>query len=95
MPPDFHVHGVSFRVIDYAGGPPPPQIAGWKDTVYIPPFQTVRLLVPFGGYADPHHPYMYHCHMLEHEDAGMMGQFVVIEPGQASQVSIGPAYDRA
>jgi len=38
---------------------------------------------------------MYHCHMLEHEDAGMMGQFVVIEPGQASQVSIGPAYDRA
>jgi FtsP/CotA-like multicopper oxidase with cupredoxin domain len=93
LPHDFHIHGVSFRVIDYAGGPPPPQIAGWKDTVYVPPFQTVRLLVPFGRYADPHHPYMYHCHILQHEDAGMMGQFVVINPGQESQVSVGPAYD--
>jgi FtsP/CotA-like multicopper oxidase with cupredoxin domain len=93
VPHDFHIHGVGFRVIDYAGGPPPPQIDGWKDTVYIPPFQTVRLLVPFGNYTDPHHPYMYHCHIMQHEDAGMMGQFVVIRPGQESQVSVGPAYD--
>ncbi len=93
LPHDFHIHGVSFRVISYAGGAPPPQLAGWKDTVYVPPFQTVRLLVHFGDYADPHHPYMYHCHILQHEDAGMMGQFVVINPGQQSQVSVGPAYD--
>ena len=30
------------------------------------------------AFADPIHPYMYHCHILEHEDAGMMGQFVVV-----------------
>ncbi len=93
LPHDFHIHGVSFRVIDYAGGAPPPQIAGWKDTVYVPPFQTVRLLVPFGKYTDPHHPYMYHCHIMQHEDDGMMGQFVVIQPGQQSQVAVGGAYD--
>ena len=88
LPHDFHIHGVSFRVIDVGGDPPPPQIAGWKDTVYVPPGRTVRLLVPFERYADPHHPYMYHCHMLQHEDAGMMGQFVVIRRGQESQVGI-------
>ena len=88
LPHDFHVHGVSFRVIDIGGAPPPPQLQGLKDTVYVPPFTTVRLLVQFGNYADPHHPYMYHCHMLQHEDAGMMGQFVVIHPGQQSQVGV-------
>lgn len=88
LPHDWHVHGVSFRVIDIDGNPPPPQIAGLKDTVYVPPGSLVRILVPFGRYTDPHHPYMYHCHILEHEDAGMMGQFVVIKPGQESQVGV-------
>ena len=93
LPHDFHIHGVSFRVIQYGNGPIPPQLQGWKDTVYVPPEQTVRLLVHFGSYADPHHPYMYHCHILQHEDAGMMGQFVVINPGQQAQVNVGGTYD--
>ena len=37
----------------------------------------------FEDYADPDTPYMYHCHLLWHEDQGMMGQFVVVEPGRA------------
>lgn len=34
----------------------------------------------FKRYADPQTPYMYHCHIMEHEDRGMMGQFLVTEP---------------
>jgi hypothetical protein len=43
---------------------------------------TFRLLLHFTDYADPDWAYMYHCHMLRHEDHGMMGQFVVVRPGQ-------------
>jgi blue copper oxidase len=81
-PHNFHVHGVQFNVASYLGGPPPPRLAGWKDTVFLPPGSTVRLLVRFPGYGDPAVPYMFHCHLLQHEDSGMMGQFVVVQPGQ-------------
>ncbi|MGH3082337.1 MAG: multicopper oxidase domain-containing protein, partial [Gaiellaceae bacterium] len=82
-PHSFHVHGVSFRVLEYAGEAPPPHLRGPKDTVYVPPGETVRLVVRFGEYSDPELPYMFHCHILQHEDRGMMGQFVVVEPGEA------------
>ncbi|WP_443678201.1 multicopper oxidase domain-containing protein [Nocardia pulmonis] len=36
----------------------------------------------FETHADPTYPYMYHCHLLPHEDRGMMGQFLVLGPGQ-------------
>jgi FtsP/CotA-like multicopper oxidase with cupredoxin domain len=81
-PHNFHVHGVSFTVLDYAGEQPPLHLAGLKDTVYVPPDKTVRLLVRFPDYHDPESPYMFHCHVLQHEDRGMMGQFVVVAPGQ-------------
>ncbi|MVU82484.1 multicopper oxidase domain-containing protein [Nocardia sp. ET3-3] len=82
-PHNFHVHDVQFllRAIDSA--PPPPQLAGWKDTVYLEPARTYELAMRFTGPADPAHPYMYHCHLLRHEDAGMMGQFLILDPGQA------------
>jgi FtsP/CotA-like multicopper oxidase with cupredoxin domain len=78
-PHNFHPHGVSFRVIEYAGEAPPPHLSGWKDTVYVAPGETARLLLHFGGYADPDLPYMFHCHVLQHEDRGMMGQFIIVE----------------
>jgi blue copper oxidase len=81
-PHNFHVHGVQFKVASYLGGPPPPRLAGWKDTVLLPPGGTVGLLVQFPGYSDPARPYMFHCHLLQHEDNGMMGQFVVVQPSQ-------------
>jgi suppressor of ftsI len=81
-PHNFHVHDVRFRVIEYAGEPPPPHLSGPKDTVYVPPGETVRLATAFEDYADPSIPYMFHCHILEHEDRGMMGQFVVVESGE-------------
>jgi len=76
-PHNFHVHDVRFRVIEYAGGRPPPHLAGAKDTVHVPPGETVRFVTSFEDYSDPDTPYMFHCHILEHEDRGMMGQFVV------------------
>jgi FtsP/CotA-like multicopper oxidase with cupredoxin domain len=77
-PHNFHPHGVSFRLLDYDGSEPPSALTGSKDTIYAPPKKTLRLLVRFGDYADPHAPYMFHCHLLEHEDRGMMGQYVVV-----------------
>ena len=46
------------------------------------PRDALRLVLRFEDYADPDTPYMYHCHLLWHEDQGMMGQFAVVEPGQ-------------
>lgn len=74
----FHIHNAQFRVIDRNGRTPPPLETGYKDTVVVGPRETVRVLLRFEDHADPDLPYMYHCHILEHEDAGMMGQFVVV-----------------
>ena len=77
QPHSFHPHGVRFRVLSVAGAPPPPELAGWKDTVYVPPRTPLELLVHFAQPADDRTPFMYHCHVLWHEDQGMMGQYVV------------------
>ena len=79
---NFHVHGVRFQVLSIGGGAPPPELAGWKDTIFVNGKRTVRVIVRFPAYADPDVPYMFHCHLLYHEDRGMMGQFVVVAPGQ-------------
>jgi FtsP/CotA-like multicopper oxidase with cupredoxin domain len=88
-PHSFHPHDVRFRVLEYAGEPPPPSLSGLKDTVYVPPGETVRLVTSFEDYADPDLPYMFHCHVLQHEDRGMMGQFVVVKPGEHAAAPIG------
>jgi blue copper oxidase len=76
----FHLHDVRFRVIDVDGTTPSPLRAGWKDTIRLEPQRRYRLLVRFEDYADPTHPYMFHCHILKHEDQGMMGQVLVESP---------------
>ncbi|WP_027346902.1 multicopper oxidase family protein [Hamadaea tsunoensis] len=83
---NFHIHEVAFRVLDVDGAPPPAYATGPKDTVFVPGKSTVRLAVEFGQDTDPNWPYMYHCHILRHEDSGMMGQFVVVPPGTESVV---------
>ena len=52
---------------------------GRKDVVFIRPQETVRFIAKFDNFSDSITPYMYHCHLLTHEDGGMMGQFVVVE----------------
>jgi FtsP/CotA-like multicopper oxidase with cupredoxin domain len=78
LPHPFHIHNVQFRVLDRNGRPPLAQELGLKDTVLVEPRSAVRVITEFATYSDSAHPYMYHCHNLEHEDAGMMGQFVVV-----------------
>ncbi|AWB86679.1 multicopper oxidase family protein [Mycetocola zhujimingii] len=82
MPHNFHVHDVQFQVASVDGKEPGPELAGWKDTIYLAPQVEYRLLLRFEDYADSDVPYMYHCHLLWHEDNGMMGQFLVVEPGE-------------
>lgn len=82
MPHNFHIHDVQFQVSSIDGRDPPAELAGWKDTVYLAPHAHYRLVMTFKDYTDPRIPYMYHCHLLAHEDAGMMGQFLVLKPGQ-------------
>lgn len=88
IPHSFHVHDVQFRVLTVDGEEPPVELSGRKDTIYLEPEREYRLLMRFEDYADPSMPYMYHCHMLLHEDDGMMGQFVVIGPGQEDEVGV-------
>jgi FtsP/CotA-like multicopper oxidase with cupredoxin domain len=71
----FHVHGTSFQVLSHNGAPLDFATTGWKDTVLVE--GRAQLLVRFMHPADDAAPYMFHCHILEHEDAGMMGQFAV------------------
>jgi len=74
----FHVHDVQFQVLSRNGVAPAANELGWKDTVLVLPDERVEIISRFEDYADTETPYMYHCHILEHEDAGMMGQFLVI-----------------
>lgn len=69
-----HLHDVQFQILDRNGVVPKPHEKGRKDTVMIWPNETVRIIARFENYRGI---YMYHCHLLEHEDAGMMGQFEV------------------
>ncbi len=76
-PHPFHIHGTAFKIISRNGKNPLINELGLKDTVLVYGRETVQLIVTFNHKADKNRPYMYHCHILEHEDAGMMGQFTV------------------
>jgi blue copper oxidase len=73
----FHMHDVQFFVLDRNGIPVAPEERGQKDVVLVQPNDTVRFITKFSDFADSTMPYMFHCHILMHEDDGMMGQFVV------------------
>lgn len=69
----FHIHGLFFRVLE-SGGEPALHV-GWKDTVNLPGKQTVVLGVRYGEPGT----WMYHCHILEHAERGMMAELTVAE----------------
>ncbi|HIM57870.1 MAG TPA: copper oxidase [Gammaproteobacteria bacterium] len=73
----FHIHNVQFKVISREGGIKGHEL-GYKDVVLVHPDETVEVIMKFPNFSDANTPYMYHCHILEHEDRGMMGQFVVV-----------------
>lgn len=69
----FHIHGAQFKVLYRDGGKPTENEQGWKDTISVKPDETVSVSVQFKEKG----VYMFHCHILEHEDNGMMGQVKV------------------
>ena len=89
MPHPMHIHGFSFQVLERIGSPP--QLAatarfgkgrvvtdlGWKDTVLVWPGETVRVAIDFAHDFPGDQTYVFHCHNLEHADAGMMINFRV------------------
>jgi FtsP/CotA-like multicopper oxidase with cupredoxin domain len=77
-----HLHGRQFRVMSREGSSAAAQPlneglvdAGWLDTVLVMPGETVRIKVTFTRHQGL---YLYHCHILEHEDMGMMRNFRVV-----------------
>ena len=69
----FHIHGAQFKVLSRDGENPSENEQGWKDTISVEPEETVQVAVQFKEKG----VYMFHCHNLEHEDNGMMGQVKV------------------
>ncbi|MBV8114982.1 MAG: multicopper oxidase domain-containing protein [Silvibacterium sp.] len=94
-----HLHLVRFQILDrrpfdqfayqskstlhYFGPaqPPAPEEMGWKDTVRADPAMVTRIIIPFDGYAGR---YIWHCHILEHEDNEMMRPYEVLSEGSPS-----------
>lgn len=74
----FHIHDVQFYLQERNGLPPQPEEQGRKDVVLLLSGDTVQFITRFEDHVDTMVPYMYHCHILMHEDAGMMGQFLVV-----------------
>ncbi|MBL7766584.1 MAG: multicopper oxidase domain-containing protein [Chitinophagaceae bacterium] len=75
----FHIHDVHFYILDINGVAPPAYEKGKKDVVLIMPGDSVRFITEFKDFANDSVPYMYHCHILHHEDDGMMGSFLVTQ----------------
>ncbi|WP_224994454.1 multicopper oxidase family protein [Cesiribacter sp. SM1] len=68
----FHLHTFPFQVLSRNGVPEP--FRAWRDVVNIKANERVKIAIPFSGYTGS---VMYHCHILEHEDKGMMGNLLV------------------
>lgn len=80
----FHLHGFFFQVLDVNGTPP--AFLSWEDTVNVPPKSTVRIAwMP----DDRPGEWMYHCHILEHHEKGMMAHFNVVRADE--EVKMPPA----
>ena len=73
----FHLHGFFFQVLEINGKAP--EYISWKDTINLRPLSRVKI-----AWMPDNRPgyWMYHCHILEHHEAGMMGHFEVVEPSK-------------
>ncbi len=74
-----HIHDIAFKIISRSSGPVADYESGWKDVFYIRIGETVQVIAKFDDFADDEWPYMFHCHLLTHEDAGLMGEFLVMD----------------
>ena len=91
MPHPMHIHGFSFQIVERLNSPQQVTASakfgrgrvasdlGWKDTVLVWPGETVKIAINFAHEFPGDQTYIFHCHNLEHEDAGMMINFRVKE----------------
>ena len=70
----FHLHGFQFQVLERNGVPEP--FRAWKDMVNVPKHETAKFIVRYENHTGK---WMFHCHILDHEDHGMMGVLEVTE----------------
>ncbi len=79
MEHNFHIHSTHFYPLERNGSPDNilPSEQGYKDTIRLAPNDTVKIILKMTDFPDDNNGYMYHCHFLEHEDDGMMGQFTI------------------
>ncbi len=107
-PHPFHIHLVQFQVLDrrlfdvaaflatgrvnFLADPVPPAAneMGWKDTVRVLPQMITRIIMRFAPYPGY---YVYHCHILEHEDMDMMRPFQILEPQSSTPIVDPPIVD--
>jgi len=82
MPHPFHIHALQWQIIDRNGVAATGADLGWVDTILVNPGETVRIIGQFEEINTG--DYMFHCHILEHEDSGMMGFFRVLEAGETT-----------
>jgi len=75
----FHIHDVQFKILARSDRAVAEWEQGWKDTAYLPKGASVTFVAKFADFASETDPFMYHCHMGNHEDGGMMGQFLVVK----------------
>jgi FtsP/CotA-like multicopper oxidase with cupredoxin domain len=71
----FHIHNSQFLIVEKNDETIDYEKVGWKDTIYLEPGESMKLQVSFKNTGD----FMYHCHILIHEEKGMMGTFRVID----------------
>jgi bilirubin oxidase len=84
----FHIHDIQFNIIEKNGVPPVLSEQGWKDVVLVMPHDSVKFITKFITFEDNMVPYMYHCHLLHHEDDGMMGSFIVSSTIGINEISL-------
>jgi blue copper oxidase len=88
----FHIHDIQFNILEKSGAVPPVTEQGWKDVVLVMPHDSAKFITKFTTFSDEMTPYMYHCHLLHHEDDGMMGSFLVIDPFMGLEEPSGNAH---
>jgi FtsP/CotA-like multicopper oxidase with cupredoxin domain len=85
IPHPMHIHNVQFQVLGRSGAPASSYStvnqgfvdSGWKDTVLVWPGERVKIAMNFAPNTGM---YMYHCHILEHDDMGMMRNYMIMDP---------------
>lgn len=86
-----HIHDVDWLVLERNAQPPAPYESGLKETFRLDPGEYILVAAKFSDHIGP---YMIHCHMLDHEDGGMMTTWEVVEPGAGTPTTLTEAEQR-